>query len=72
MTEQEYLRTRDHELKPCPFCDMEAQLTDLFPHLIKVARRVGVGCTNDECIAFLTTDYATASQAIDEWNKRPS
>lgn len=57
-----------NELKPCPFCGVEAEVVWLDSVYIHgfVAR-----CANAECIIVAETDiYPTEAEAVEAWNTR--
>lgn len=61
-------------LKPCPFCGKDAQLSDMQLDALCGIFRYSVGCSDPECIGFLTACnwFSTKEGALAAWNRRPS
>lgn len=56
--------TAANALKPCPWCDAPARVTEY------TGGFVGVSCANDDCVEGLAVGYPR--DAVDEWNARPN
>jgi hypothetical protein len=68
--------SKETELKACPFCGGEAEMqeSNCYSNGLYNDVRYYVGCTNQDCIIYYSTDYYsdTKAEAVAAWNHRPA